>query len=119
LGGQKNQTYDHTLIFENDFPAVLPPNRPIASIAPHPLLAIEPVQGSCDVLVFHPRHDLTIARLPVDDIEKIVEEWIQVYRRRGKQDGIKYVQIFEVRSHVVNILVVDRVHVFGFRIRVQ
>jgi UDPglucose--hexose-1-phosphate uridylyltransferase len=67
-------------------------------MASHPLLIVEPVQGGCDVLCFHPRHDLTLARLEVEAIERIIEEWTRVYLKRGRQEGIKYVQIFEVSS---------------------
>ncbi|KAH9925316.1 HIT-like domain-containing protein [Fomitopsis serialis] len=94
-GGAKNEAYEHTTVFENDYAAVLPPPGPAAPPAPHPLLTTEPVQGGCDVLCFHPRHDLTLARLPVPDIERIVEEWCAIYSKRGSQEGIQYVQIFE------------------------
>ncbi|CCM06385.1 uncharacterized protein FIBRA_08644 [Fibroporia radiculosa] len=94
-GGQHNAVYDHTMIFENDFAAVLPPPGPLAPRAPHPLLTTQPVQGGCDVLIFHPRHDLTLSRLPIPDIERVVDEWCTIYRKRGAEDGIKYVQIFE------------------------
>ena len=96
MGGQKNDQYANTMVFENDFAAVLPPPAPLAPAAPHPLLSTEPVQGGCDVLIFHPRHDLTLARLQRSDVERIVDEWITVYKTRGKQHGIEYVQIFEV-----------------------
>jgi UDPglucose--hexose-1-phosphate uridylyltransferase len=96
IGGQKNEIYEHTAAFENDFAAVLSPPGPIAPVASHPLLTVEPVQGGCDVLCFHPRHDLTLARLEVEDVEKVIDEWIRVYLKRGRQDGIEYVQIFEV-----------------------
>ena len=43
----------------------------------------QPVDGQCDVLAFHPRHDLTLARLPLVDIARIMNEWIAVYKRRG------------------------------------
>jgi UDPglucose--hexose-1-phosphate uridylyltransferase len=103
MGGQKNEVYDHTTAFENDFAAVLPPPGPLAPVASHPLLITEPVQGGCDVLCFHPRHDLTLARLEVEDIEKIIEEWTRIYRKRGKQEGIKYVQIFEVFCKPISV----------------
>ena len=96
-GGQQNEKYEHTMVFENDYAAVLPPPGPSAPPAPHPLLTTEPVQGGCDVLCFHPRHDLTLARLPIPDIERVIEQWISIYKKRGAQEGIKYVQIFEVR----------------------
>ena len=95
-GCQQNAAYSDTMIFENDYAAVLPPPGPAAPAAPHPLLTTEPVQGGCDVLIFHPRHDLTLARLSVADISRIVDEWCGIYKKRGAQDGIEYVQIFEV-----------------------
>ena len=95
-GGQLNDKYEHTMVFENDYAAVLPPPGPPAPAAPHPLLTTEPVEGGCDVLCFHPRHDLTLARLDQADIERIIDEWANVYTKRGTQQGIKYVQIFEV-----------------------
>ena len=104
-GGQINETYEHTMVFVNDYAALLPPPSPIAPAAPHPLLATQPVDGQCDVLAFHPRHDLTLARLAVEDIARIVDEWIAAYKRRGTQEGIKYVQIFEVSAFLHLILV--------------
>lgn len=97
-GGYKNDQYSGTYIFENDYAAVLPPPCPAPPSATHPLLTTEPVQGGCDVLIFHPRHDLTLARLSVEDVQVIIEEWRAIYERRGKQEGIRYVQIFEVRE---------------------
>jgi len=94
--GQKNGEYEHTKVFPNDYASVLPPPHPIMRSAPHPLLASEPVVGACDVLVFHPRHDLTLARLSLEDITRIVKEWVSVYKHRGSQESIRYVQIFEV-----------------------
>ncbi|EIW60688.1 galactose-1-phosphate uridylyltransferase [Trametes versicolor FP-101664 SS1] len=94
-GGQQNKKYEHTTVFENDYAAVLPPPGPAAPPAPHPLLTTEPVQGGCDVICFHPRHDLTLARLPHKDIERIIDEWSAIYKKRGEQEGIEYVQIFE------------------------
>ncbi|TFK42831.1 galactose-1-phosphate uridyl transferase [Crucibulum laeve] len=94
-GGQTNPNYDNTFTFDNDFAALLPPPAPSPPVATHPLMTVEPVQGGCDVLIFHPRHDLTLARLKVEDIIRIIEEWTRIYVVRGSQEGIKYVQIFE------------------------
>lgn len=87
-------------MFENDFPALLPPPGPEPPVAAHPLLTLAPVEGACDVLIFHPRHDLTLARLPLPDIVRIVNEWATIYQDRGTQEGIQYVQIFEVCSQL-------------------
>ena len=97
-GGAQNPDYEQVFVFENDYAAVLPPPGPQAPPAPHPLLTTDPVQGGCDVLTFHRRHDLTLARLVLPDIVKVIEEWCKIYKKRGTQEGIKYVQIFEVRA---------------------
>ncbi|KAL4065407.1 HIT-like domain-containing protein [Scleroderma yunnanense] len=94
-GGVKNDDYEHTMVFENDYPAILPHPGPAAPSAPHPLLAAQSIQGACDVVCFHPRHDLSLPTLSLDDVVRIVEEWTRVYTRRGTQSGIEYVQIFE------------------------
>jgi UDPglucose--hexose-1-phosphate uridylyltransferase len=117
MNGQKNDVYEHTIVFENDFAAVLPFPGPVAPATSHPLLTAEPVQGGCDVVCFHPRHDLTISRLEVGDIEKIIEEWTRIYTRRGKQEGIKYVQIFEVYSCAMQFLPFKRLAYIVFRTR--
>jgi UDPglucose--hexose-1-phosphate uridylyltransferase len=88
--------HEQTMVFVNDYAAVLPPPNPIGPVAPHPILTTQPVDGQCDVLVFHPGHDLTLVRLPLVDVARIMDEWIAVYKRRGTREGIKYVQIFEV-----------------------
>lgn len=96
--GAINDDYKTTMTFENDYAAVLPPPGLVPPPALHPLLTTEPIQGGCDVVCFHPRHDLSLPTLKVDDIVKIVEEWTRIYHRWGSQDGIKYVQIFEVHT---------------------
>jgi len=95
-GGKVNKVYTSTMVFENDYGAVLPPPGPVAPQTAHPLLSAEPIQGGCDVVCFHPRHDLSLPTLSLSDVENIVDEWISVYMRRGTEPGIKYVQIFEV-----------------------
>ncbi|KZT54586.1 galactose-1-phosphate uridyl transferase [Calocera cornea HHB12733] len=88
-GGERLPKYTATHTFPNDFPAVLAGPAPAAPPAPHPLLTAEPVQGGCDVVIFHPRHDLTLARLSVGEIEQVVVEWTRVYVQRGMQEGNK------------------------------
>lgn len=95
-GGLKNPDYDQFFSFENDFASVLPGPIPAPPPPVHPLLATKAVEGGCDVLIFDRRHDLSLARLSSDKISGIIEEWIRLYHRRGSQEHINYVQIFEV-----------------------
>jgi UDPglucose--hexose-1-phosphate uridylyltransferase len=54
------------------------------------------VHGQCDVLIFHPRHDLTLARLSIPEIIDVISEWVNIYKLRSDSGGVKYIQIFEV-----------------------
>lgn len=95
VNGDANPKYDVTYVFENDYAALAPAPAPTAPHPPHPLLVTEPVHGRCDVLIFHPRHDLTLARLKPSEIEVIIEEWKKIYVTRSVEQGIRHVQIFE------------------------
>ncbi|TFK72590.1 galactose-1-phosphate uridyl transferase [Pluteus cervinus] len=94
-GGEQNPDYTKTYTFPNDFAAVLSHPTPDVPSPPHPLMTVQPVHGACDVVIFHPRHDLALARLSNDDLLRVIEEWVSIYKSRSSQDGIKYVQIFE------------------------
>ncbi|WVF72224.1 galactose-1-phosphate uridylyltransferase [Kwoniella sp. CBS 6097] len=108
-GGHTNPAYESTYTFENDFPALLPqapqpPNDTQNSI--DSLFASEPVKGRCSVICFHPRHDLTLARMEPKDIQNVIGEWKRVYqvegehwRKRNIESG--YVQIFENRGSMM------------------
>ncbi|KAF7295194.1 Galactose-1-phosphate uridylyltransferase [Mycena indigotica] len=100
-GGLTNPVYEQTFTFENDFAAILPPPAPAPPVPSHPLLISQPVHGGCDVILFHPRHDLTLSRLALEDIGHIIEEWIAIYVKRSMQEGIKYVQIFENKGSMM------------------
>ena len=90
-------------MFENDFPALLPDRTPIPPPA-NPMFASDPVRGRCKVICFHPRHDLTLARMGEGEVVAVIEGWKGVYREEGEMlrrsagDGEAegYVQIFEV-----------------------
>ncbi|KJA27323.1 hypothetical protein HYPSUDRAFT_35173 [Hypholoma sublateritium FD-334 SS-4] len=101
MGGQKNPNYQQTFAFENDFAAILPAPAPAAPEPLHSLMTTEPVHGGCDVLMFHPRHDLTLARMSIHDIGCVITEWIRIYLERGSQPGIEYVQIFENKGSIM------------------
>ncbi|RME45078.1 MAG: galactose-1-phosphate uridylyltransferase, partial [Caldilineae bacterium] len=59
------------------------------------LLRLAPERGVCRVLCFSPRHDLTLAEMPVAGIRRVVEVWVEQYRELGALPHIGWVQIFE------------------------
>lgn len=96
-GGQVNPAYTHTFVFENDFAALMP--TPVAGqMDMAGLLRAEPVRGTCRVLCFSPRHDLTLAEMPVAAIRSVVDMWAEQTAELAALPYIGYVQVFENRG---------------------
>jgi UDPglucose--hexose-1-phosphate uridylyltransferase len=98
-GGHVTPDYTGTFVFENDF-AALKPDVPAAAmdIAAAGLIRAATESGTCRVLCFSPRHDLTLATMPVEAIRNVVDMWAEQAAELGARDDISYVQIFENRG---------------------
>ena len=90
--GERNPEYESTYVFTNDFSALLP-DTPKASIGSHPLLRAESVQGTCRVICFSPRHDLTLPEMEVAAIRAVVDVWADQTAELGQH--YRWVQVFE------------------------
>ncbi len=97
-GGARNPQYESTFVFTNDFASLLP-DAPIASLAPHPLLRAESGQGTCRVMCFSPRHDLTLPEMAVTEIRQVVDMWAEQAADLGQR--YRWVQIFENKGAVM------------------
>ena len=97
-GGMRNPQYTGVFAFDNDFPALLPDSPAGVEANSSPLLVAEPERGRCRVLCFHPDHSLTLARMAVPDITRVVEAWTAETTALGEQPWINHVQIFENRG---------------------
>src|SRR5438105_3987793 len=73
-GGAQNPAYHGTFVFTNDF-AALQADTPEAALGPHPLLRAESESGTCRVVCFSPRHDLTLPEVTVEAIRGVVDVW--------------------------------------------
>ena len=98
-GGARNPAYSSTFVFENDFAALKPQTVPDRLDADNMgLVVAESEPGICRVLCFSPRHDLTLATMPLAEIELVVQTWVEQFRELGNLDAINHVQIFENRG---------------------
>lgn len=98
-GGVRNPEYKDTFVFDNDFPAILPEINSISGMETAPdFIKAEGERGICRVLCFSPRHDLTLALMPVGDVRRVVSLWSGQYRELGDKEYINHVQIFENRG---------------------
>jgi len=81
------------LIYPNDFAAFsldAPPFSPEAG-----LYAKTGARGSCDVVIYHPEHNLAPSQLSVEHWGKVVDIWIRRHQELTAQPDIQYVYIFE------------------------
>ncbi|HLP17037.1 MAG TPA: galactose-1-phosphate uridylyltransferase, partial [Bacteroidota bacterium] len=92
--GDTNPAYTDTFVFTNDYAALLP-TTPAGSRNDHGLLQLKSERGICRVVNFSPRHDLTLAEMSREEIEKVVAVWQQEYRTLAADPRINHVQIFE------------------------
>lgn len=92
-GGARNPDYRSTFVFTNDFPALVPSSgdRPRRDEAG--LFAAEAVDGTCRVVCFSPRHDLTLADMEPADALRVVEVWASETAELGA--SYRWVQVFE------------------------
>jgi UDPglucose--hexose-1-phosphate uridylyltransferase len=98
--GARNPDYKTTFVFDNDYPALLP-DTPEHSVDVDGLLLARTEAGICRVVCFSPRHDLTIARMSLQEILPVVDLWAQQSKELGSHDFINYVQIFENRGSMM------------------
>ena len=92
--GEHNPAYDSTFVFTNDF-AALRPDSPKA-IMEVGLLKAQTERGTCRVICFTPRHDLTVAQMSVTEVRGIVDLWAAVSDALGTR--FEWVQVFENRG---------------------
>lgn len=98
-GGETNPDYDSTFVFTNDFGALLPTSHPSPDSDPNDeLLKAKPETGSCRVICYSPRHDLTMARMAQPLIERVISTWQDEFACLGSSDEINHVQVFENRG---------------------
>jgi UDPglucose--hexose-1-phosphate uridylyltransferase len=109
-GGHSNPDYRDSFVFTNDFAALLaqgseakPEVEPEVEIntdidprlkaGQHPLLHADEVRGTCRVLCFSPRHDLTLAEMAPDELRQVIDLWVTQTEELGQT--YRWVQVFE------------------------
>jgi UDPglucose--hexose-1-phosphate uridylyltransferase len=97
-GGAQNPDYTSTFVFTNDFSALLP-IPPSSRENLHPLLKNQDVRGTCRVICFSPRHDLTLPEMAVSEIRKVIDVWAEQFIELGKD--YHWVQVFENKGAIM------------------
>src|SRR6266852_5718519 len=95
--GAHNPDYKTTFVFDNDYPALLP-DTPEGQLDVNNLLVARSESGICRVVCFSPRHDLTIARMSLEELRPVMDLWAEQSRDLGSLQFVNYVQVFENRG---------------------
>jgi UDPglucose--hexose-1-phosphate uridylyltransferase len=95
--GDTNPEYSDTFVFTNDF-AALQPDSSMERIDDG-LLRAEGEQGTCRVLCFSPRHNLTMAGMSSAGVRRIIDVWAEQTADLGQR--FRWVQLFENRGETM------------------
>jgi UDPglucose--hexose-1-phosphate uridylyltransferase len=98
-GGLRNPAYAGTFVFENDFAALK--RTTVADridVEGKGLLVAVGEPGTCRVMCFSPRHNLTLSSMEAKDITEVVNTWTRQFEELGADPAINHVQIFENRG---------------------
>ena len=98
--GVKNDNYTDCFVFENDFSSLLQEEVSFQK-NDNTLFQLKPERGINKVVCFSPKHNLTLAEMELDAIEKVIQIWKEQYVELGSKDFINYVQIFENKGSVM------------------
>ncbi len=89
-------------VFENRFPS-LRREPPEPAVAPQGPFDVLPAQGVCEVVVYTPEHDTTLAQQSVEHIRRLIAVWTDRYRELGALPYVEYVFIFENKGEVIGV----------------
>jgi UDPglucose--hexose-1-phosphate uridylyltransferase len=102
VGGARNPDYQSVFVFDNDHPCV-GPDAPRDLDPPQGIYRNAPATGVARVVCYTPKHNTTLAELPVDQIAALLEAWRDQYLELGARPEIRHVFIFENKGEVVGV----------------
>jgi UDPglucose--hexose-1-phosphate uridylyltransferase len=92
--GATNPAYETTFVFANDFAALRPDTE--TQRFEDGLLVAEGERGTCRVVCFTPRHDLSLGQLGAQALRDVIDLWADQTSELGAT--FRWVQVFENRG---------------------
>ncbi len=90
------------VVFENRFPS-LRPTPEVPAVEGSDLYPVRPSRGVCEVVLYTPQHDSSLARESLVQIDKLIRVWTDRYRSLGALDFVDYVFIFENKGEAIGV----------------
>lgn len=100
-GGEVNPDYKDVYIFDNDFPSL----SMEYSIEDYNMYHLQdtPARGSCRVVCFSPKHNITLPEMEVKDISKVLTALCEQFRELSSIPEIQSVMIFENKGKIIGV----------------
>ena len=88
--------------FENKFPSFQhdPPQPAVDGTELYPVM---PARGICEVVVYTPEHNSSLAQQPAAQIYKLFQVWQDRFRELDRHDFVEYAFIFENKGEAVGV----------------
>jgi UDPglucose--hexose-1-phosphate uridylyltransferase len=102
VSGNVNPEYGGVFAFDNDHPCVGPDAPEPQSIASGPYQSRR-ADGLSRVVCYSPRHDLSLAELPHNEIVALLEELQRQFRELSARPEVRHVLMFENKGEVVGV----------------
>jgi len=96
--GERNPDYSGPFVFTNDYPALVP-DVETGSLEGGALFRAEVEAGTCRVICFSPRHDLSLSRMDDSQLGSVVDVWADEAESLGRR--FRSVQVFENRGEAM------------------
>ena len=102
VGGTRNPDYQSVFVFDNDHPCV-GDDAPRSLERPPGIYRNAPATGVARVVCYTPKHNATLAELPVDAIGDLLRTWRDQYVELGARPEVRHVLTFENKGEVVGV----------------
>lgn len=105
-------------VFDNRFPSYALPERSLSLSDP----LLRPAHGKCEVVVYAPDHNQTLASLSDEQRLLLIEAWVHRYDTLLGLPGIEYVHPFENRGEAAGVTLHHphgQIYAFPFIPRIQ
>ena len=100
--GQRNPQYAGVFAFDNDHPCVAPA-APEPPPIPDGVYRNRRADGLARVVCYSPRHDLSLAELPYDQVVHLLVALQQEFRTLSVRPEVRHVLMFENKGEVVGV----------------
>jgi UDPglucose--hexose-1-phosphate uridylyltransferase len=90
------------VVFENRFPSLRPlPDEP--TVTSSDLYPVRPAHGVCEVVLYSSDHTSSLAKEPVEQLDKLVRVWTNRFQELGALEFVKFVFIFENKGEAIGV----------------